>query len=218
MHQRKLLEVIQILLDRINHPKYGTGIPQFTPDWQVAPQIKFDIIWGWDRFPDGHKKANDEDNTAYGHNVEFAWLLIHALEVLGINPIEFEETLKKSFNHAVDNGIDEKYGGVYVEGPHSGGVYDKEKEFWQQAEVLIGMLDACLLFGTEKYWPVYENVHRFVFDKMIHHPVGEWWPLLTREGEPIWTHMSHSWKVNYHTVRAMIQSIIRLEKLLKKIC
>ena len=58
------------------------------------------------------------------------------------------------------------------------------------------------------------KVHRFVFDKMIHKGVGEWWPLMTREGEPIWTHMSHSWKVNYHTVRAMVECHKRLNKLL----
>jgi mannobiose 2-epimerase len=104
-----------------------------------------------------------------------------------------------------------------VEGPQAGGVYDREKEFWQQAEVMIGMLEAALRFEPEKYWPAYENVHRFVFDKMINHPVGEWWPLLAREGKPVWTHMSHSWKVNYHTVRCMVQSIKRLEKLLKKL-
>ncbi|MHC4704100.1 MAG: AGE family epimerase/isomerase, partial [Planctomycetota bacterium] len=104
--------------------------------------------------------------------------------------------------------------GVYVEGPHAGGVHDMEKEFWQQAEVMIGMLEARLRFGTDRYWDAYENVHRFVFDKMINHSVGEWWPLMTREGEPIWTHMSHSWKVNYHTIRCMVECINRLEKLL----
>ncbi len=125
----------------------------------------------------------------------------------------YEQMLRRQLDHTADNGIDREYGGVYVEGAHGGGVYDREKEFWQQAEVLIGMLDGCLLFDPEKYWPVYENVHRFVFDKMINHRTGEWWPLMTREGKPIWTHMSHSWKVNYHTVRSMIQSIARLDKL-----
>ena len=72
-------------------------------------------------------------------------------------------------------------------------------------------------FDLKKYWPAYENVHRFVFDKMIHHEVGEWWPLLSREGTPIWTHMSHSWKVNYHTVRAMIQCIKLSDRLLDKV-
>ncbi|MGB3586481.1 MAG: AGE family epimerase/isomerase, partial [Tunicatimonas sp.] len=213
IHYRKLEEIIALLLNRILHPKYRTGIPQFFPDWQVAPQIKFDIVWGWDRFTDSGAKAQAEDNTSYGHNVEFAWLLTHALKTMGKSVDQYADVLRASYDHAVKYGIDETYGGVYVEGSPDGQVYDQEKEFWQQAELLIGMLEASLTFGAEKYWPTYENIHRFVFKKMIHHSVGEWWPLLTREGKPVWTHMSHSWKVNYHTVRAMVQSIERLKQL-----
>ncbi len=216
VHRRKLLEDIEILLNRMMHPEYKTGIPQFTADWQVAPQIKFDIIWGWDRYAGDGGKSNPTDNTSYGHNAEFAWLLMHALAVLGESTSKYNALLIRIFDHTILNGIDPEFGGVYVEGPHAGGVYDREKEFWQQAEVLIGTLDACLLTGEEKYWDAYRNVHRFVFDKVIHRGIGEWYPLLTRKGEPVWTHMSHSWKVNYHSVRAMIQSIIRLKKLLSQ--
>lgn len=214
VHRRRLKEIIALLLNRILHPVHKTGIPQFWADWRVAPQIKFDIVWGWDRFSDSGLKSQAEDNTSYGHNVEFAWLLHLALQVLEEPLDAYLPILSAQYDHALSDGIDWEYGGVYVEGSHSGGVYDREKEFWQNAEMLIGLLDACLLFGPERFWPVYENVHRFVFDKMIHHEVGEWWPLLTREGAPIWTHMSHSWKVNYHTVRSMIQSIRRMDQLL----
>lgn len=214
-HRRKLLEVIAILEHKIMHPVYGTGVPQFWANWEVAPQIKFDTVWGWDRFTEDGQKSAAEDNTSYGHNVEFAWLLMHALDILQIPYSQLESQLLKSFNHAVDKGIDWEFGGVFVEGSHSGEVYDREKEFWQQAEVLIGLLDAYRVYGDEKYLNAYESVHRFVFDKMIHHEVGEWWPLMTRQGVPIWTHMSHSWKINYHTVRSMVQSIIRLDKLIK---
>lgn len=216
-HRRRLVEIIELLLVRILHPVFKTGIPQFWSDWRVAPQIKFDIVWGWDRFSESGLKSQAEDNTSYGHNVEFAWLLHLALKVLGEPLDAYIPILKTQYEHTLADGIDREYGGVFVEGSHAGGVYDREKEFWQNAEMLIGLLDACLLFGPEHYWPVYENVHRFVFDKMIHREVGEWWPLLTREGKPIWTHMSHSWKVNYHTVRAMIQSIRRMDDLLAKI-
>ena len=99
---------------------------------------------------------------------------------------------------------------------HAGGVYDREKEFWQNAEMLIALPQACLLLDIKKYWPVYMNVHRFVFDKFINHEVGEWWPLLTRQGEPIWRHMSHNWKINYHTVRSMIETIKRQKILLRR--
>ncbi len=216
IHKRKLLEDIDILLKRMMHPEFKTGIPQFTIDWQVAPQIKFDIVWGWDRYTESGQKENAGDNTCYGHNIEFAWLFIHALEVMGISIEKYKPMLETIIEHTVNNGIDKEFGGVFVEGPHAGGVYDMEKEFWQQAEALIGLLDACLYFDAEKYWPYYQNVHKFVFDKGINHEVGEWWPLLSRQGEPIWTHMSHNWKVNYHSVRAMVQSIQRLEKLLQK--
>ncbi len=214
VHRRKLLEVIDILQHRINHPRYRTGIPQFFKDWTIAPQIKFEIIWGWDRFTGEGKKANVTDNTCYGHNAEFAWLLIHALEILNINKDLYRNDFHTIFEHIVNNGIDTEFGGVYVEGPHSGGVSDREKEFWQQAEVLTALLDAYIMFRDPVYWESYKNVHRFVFDKMINKGVGEWYPLLTREGEPIWTHMGHSWKINYHTVRSMILSIQRLNMIL----
>lgn len=216
VHRRKLLEIIHLLTDKILHPIYKTGIPQFYADWKVAPQIKFDIIWGWDRFTEDGSKGQAEDNTSYGHNVEFAWLLMHALDVLKIPLSEYQDIITKQFEHALKDGIDWEYGGVFVEGSHAGGVYDREKEFWQNAEMLIGLAQACLVLDIEKYWPVYKNVHKFVFEKIINHEVGEWWPLLTRQGEPIWTHMSHNWKINYHTIRAMIQTINRLDKLLEK--
>ncbi len=214
VHRRKLIEVIDILCKKVMHPVYGTGIPQFWADWSVAPQIKFDIVWGWDRFSEDGQKASAEDNTSYGHNAEFAWLLMHALDILKLPYATHYEQIKKSFAHSADNGIDWEYGGVFVEGSHAGEVYDREKEFWQQAEMLIGMLDAYRYLGDEKYIKAYENIHRFVFDKMINHKLGEWWPLMTRQGEPIWRHMSHSWKINYHDVRAMIQSVVRLDRLM----
>ena len=216
VHRRKLIEIIEILLHRIIHPVFKTGIPQFYKDWTVAPQIKFDIIWGWDRFSEEGQKGNATDNTCYGHNAEFAWLLKHALEVLKKDIEGYSELFKIILDHTVENGIDNEFGGAYVEGPHSGGVYDREKEFWQQAEVLTAMLDGVLLFGDDRYWEAYKNVHRFVFDKVVNKGVGEWFPLLTRRGEPVWTHMGHSWKINYHTVRAMIQSIRRMNELLEQ--
>jgi len=217
VHRRKLLEVIDILQKRINHPVYRTGIPQFYKDWTVAPQIKFEIIWGWDRFTGEGKKTNVTDNTCFGHNAEYAWLLIHALGILGIDRNIYEKDFRTIFDHIINNGIDTEYGGVYVEGPHSGGVSDREKEFWQQAEVLTGLLDAYIMFKDPAYLESYKNVHRFVFDRMINKGVGEWYPLMTREGVPIWTHMGHSWKINYHTVRSMVMSIDKLNRIIPEL-
>lgn len=210
LHRRKLLEDIELLMRRFLHPLHATGIPQFTVDWQPAPQIKFDIVWGWDRFKSDGVKPNLSDNTSYGHNVELAWLLAHALDVLGSNVEAYGPQIRTMLAHTLAHGIDWEEGGVYVEGSHEGDATDLEKEFWQQCEVMIGMADAYLRFGDERYIAAYEAVHRFLFGKGINPATGELWPLLTREGEPIWTHTSHSWKVNYHSIRAMIQCRARL--------
>ncbi|UAJ13692.1 AGE family epimerase/isomerase [Aquirufa lenticrescens] len=210
IHRRKLQESIDILIYKIMDPKTGTGIPQFWADWSVAPQIKFDIVWGWDRFQEGGQKASAVDNTSYGHNSEFGWLLLHALNVGKIDATPYLDNIKKAFYHSMENGVDWEHGGVFVEGSHSGGPTDVEKEFWQQAEMLIGMLDAYLLTKDLQFMKAYEQVHRFVFDKMINRNTGEWWPLMTREGEPIWRHMAHNWKINYHNVRSMILSYEKL--------
>ncbi len=217
IHRRKLKEIIEILIKKIIHPEYKTGIPQFNKNWEVAPQIKFDIVWGWDRFEDNdNQKSNALDNTSYGHNVEFFWLLVDSLKLLGENLDEYEDLFKTILTHAVTNGIDSLNGGVYVEGSHDGSkVYDMAKEFWQQAEFLIGMLTAYTLYKDERYLSGYENIHNFVMKYVIKHDVGEWLPLLTREGIPIWEHMSHSWKINYHSIRAAVLSIERLVKIIQ---
>ncbi|MEY4986978.1 MAG: hypothetical protein RL567_757 [Bacteroidota bacterium] len=215
LHRRKLEEVIEILIHKIMHPVTGTGIPQFWADWSVAPQIKFDVVWGWDRFADGGQKASSTDNTSYGHNAEFGWLLMHAIKIGGFDLEKYRPNLEKVFYHALDHGIDWEYGGVYVEGSHTGEASDYEKEFWQQAEMLIGMLDAYQLTQDERFLEAHKQVHRFVFDKMINRNTGEWWPLMTREGEPIWRHMAHNWKINYHNVRSMILSYEKLGEISK---
>jgi len=215
LHARKLREVIRIIVERVLSPG-GTGIPQFSIDWKQVPHIKFDIVWGWDRYDESGQKASPLDNTSYGHNAEMAWLLLDALNTLGDDIVPYDTIIRSALDHAVQYGIDETYGGVYVEGSHTGPATDQAKEFWQQAETLIGMLDGFLRYHDQRYLQAYTNVHRFVMDTMIHHETGEWWPLLSREGEPIWRHMSHSWKVNYHTVRAAVNTVDQLRQVLDR--
>jgi mannobiose 2-epimerase len=44
---------------------------------------------------------------------------------------------------------------------------------------------------------------------------GEWFERLDREGNPIDDALGHAWKISYHTVRAMVQSVKRLRVLEK---
>ena len=211
LHLRKLNEVMGVLFECMLDPDHGTGIAQLALDFTPLPAIMFKTVWGSDRDPED--AARPLNNTSFGHNVEFAWLLLHTADILGEPRESYRVIFEQQVAHALKYGVDREHGGVYVEGPHDGPATPTEKEFWQNAEVLIGFLDACLLLRDSAYWDGYVNVHRFVFDHFVNHGVGEWFALLERDGTVRWDYMGHAWKISYHTVRSMIQSARRLRAL-----
>lgn len=211
-HRRRLEDVIDLILTRMLHPLTGLGFIQFTYDFQPLPRIIFATEWGRDARP--AEGAAPIDQTSPGHNVELAWLLQHALDVLGAPQGTHLEMMKRQYDHCVEFGIDHAYGGVYADTPMTSPAVLTEKQFWQQAEVLIGMLDAYRLFGDEKYWQAFRNVYDFVFGKMVVMEAGgEWYERLDRFGTPIDPILGHAWKINYHSVRSMVQSIERLKQI-----
>jgi len=212
-HRRRLMEVTDLLITRMLRPQSGTGFIQFGLDFEPLPAILFSVEWGRDAEPEDGL-ARHLSCTSYGHNVEFAWLLLHTADVLGIPRDNYSEVVRPIFDHCVEFGIDGEYGGVFVEGPWDAPPTITEKQFWQQAEVLIGMLDAYVLLGDEAYWQAFCNVHDFVFDRFVNLEAGgEWYERLSREGAPVDDALGHAWKISYHTVRSMIQVIKRLRGL-----
>lgn len=208
-----LLATIDLIESRMIERRSGTGGIQFTLDFDPLPAILFDTQWGRDAEP-VEGTARPIDTTSYGHNVEFAWLLLHAFERLDLPLDEALPVVRPMVEHCVRYGIDWEYGGVFVEGPNEGPPSVLEKQFWQQAEVLIGMLDAYRLFGEPVYWKAFTNVFDFVFNRFIVKDAGEWYERLDRVGRPIDDALGHAWKISYHTVRSMIQTIARLDGLM----
>jgi mannose 2-epimerase len=214
-HRRRLLEVIDLILTRMLHPETGLGYIHFTYDFQPLPRIIFATEWGRDARPS--EGAAPIDQTSPGHNVEFAWLLLHAADILGIPRARYAEVLRTQADHCITYGIDPEYGGVYADTFMRRPTTATEKQFWQQAEVLIGMLDAYALFGEEKYWQAFRNVYDFLFQKMVVMEAGgEWYERLDRQGSPIDAVLGHAWKINYHSVRSMVQCILRLRALVQR--
>jgi mannose 2-epimerase len=213
IHARKLREVIEVLWSRMMDPGSGTGIAQFALDFTPLRAIMFRTVWGADRDNEGEPRPLD--NTSYGHNIEFLWLFLHALEVLGESPDPWKDRLETLARHTARFGVDQQFGGVFVEGPRNGPARDLQKEFWQQAESLVGFLDAYILFRDRAYWDAFLKVFDFVWGKMINHEVGEWFALLGRDGTVRWDYLGHAWKNNYHTVRSMVQALARLRTIEK---
>ena len=122
--------------------------------------------------------------------------------------------MKRLLDHALAHGVDWECGGIYRDGIADGEALIKEKEFWQNAEVLVGFLDGFETFGNERYFEAFENIWGFVNTHMINHEVGEFRTLLTREGKPIDPNIGNPWKVAYHTGRSMLECYQRLARIM----
>jgi mannobiose 2-epimerase len=212
VHRRALTDTIELIFSRMVDPKTGTGIAMFTENWQPIANVELDTVWGRDRFDENGKSP---EITSYGHNIELAWLYLHAQDILGITRSGSKNRVIPIFEHTYDRGIDWDFGGLYVEGYRDGDVTEVTKEFWQQAEAMVGFLDAYALTGDKKYLKAFQNIHDFVFTKMINWEQGEWFALLNRQGEVIWDYMGTHWKVCYHTLRGTCQVVKKLEQILK---
>ena len=211
IHKAALLELIELIFKKMIDPDTGTGIAMFTQDWLPIANVELDTVWGRDRFDEDGKST---EITSYGHNIELAWLYLHAQDILGIPREKSLSRVIPIFEHTYKKGVDWEYGGLFVEGHRNGPATEETKEFWQQAEAMVGFLDAYLLTNDSKYLEAFKNIHDFVFSKMINWDQGEWFALLNRQGELIWDYMGTSWKVFYHTVRGTCQVIKKLEQII----
>ena len=212
-HRRRLEEVIHLILTRMLEPVSGTGYMQFSLNWTPLRAIMCAVEWGSDKEPEDGV-ARPLNLTSYGHNAELVWLLLHAADILGVERSRYASVVEKIMDHVVLYGVDPEHGGVAIEGPMDGPSTQTDKQFWQQAEVMVALLDAYRLLGKEQHWDAFVKAHSFVFDRMVNHEAGgEWRALVARDGTPIWGYLGHAWKISYHTVRGTIQVIRRLREL-----
>jgi cellobiose epimerase len=211
LHRRKLLEITALIVRHMIDLINGCGLNQFDWAWNPIPAIAVKRTWNAERY--GRRTSQIQETTSYGHNLELVWLIHRALMIAHANVKAFNDCLIKLVDHALLHGMDWKYGGIYRDGLRTGGTLVREKEFWQQAESLVGLLDAYQVFGSKRCLDAFQKTWRFVCQRMVVQSVGEWRTLLDREGNPLDANIGNPWKVSYHTGRAMCECCTRLEQL-----
>lgn len=212
IHKRKLQEVIDLVLTKMAYLNIGCGFDQLGPEFVRRPAISIPRTWTQDREADS-EIADPVDTTFYGHNIELAWLLNRAGEVMGEPYHRYDYVEKQLLEHSLKYGYDYELGGVYYAGPYDGPATKLEKEWWENCEAMIGFLDAYEHLGDEKYLDVFAKTWEFCNAHMINHEVGEWYQLVDREGKVLAGCIGNAWKGIYHTGRAMLECKKRLEKL-----
>lgn len=211
IHRRKLQEVIDVILQKMVDKSSGCGLNQFKTDFSPIPAINIRRTWNAERAT-GEVIETPTDTTSYGHNVELAWLLNRAGEILGRPRNYYRGVTRRLVDHAIENGLDKELGGVYRDGLHAGPALVTDKEWWQNSEVLVGFLDAFEILGDEKYFDAFMITWEFDKKFFINHAIGEWRQLLKKDGTPVCSDIGNPWKAIYHTGRAMLECKERLER------
>ncbi len=212
VHRRRLQEVIDVILTHMVDMENGCGGNQYDLSFRPIPAIAIRRTWNADR--EGESVEAPTDTTSYGHNVELAWLLVRAGEVLGKPRDAYEGVVRHLADHSLAYGLDREHGGVYRDGPHAGPALVRDKEFWQNAEALVGYLDAYEITGEAKYFEAFHLVWSFVWEHMINHRLGEWMTLLSETGDPLVAAIGNPWKACYHSGRATHEAILRIDMIL----
>jgi cellobiose epimerase len=142
---------------------------------------------------------------SYGHNVEFAWLLIRAQKVLGQPPSwdQFDAHVE----HALKYGYDQQRGGLYSRGMDDQPATDTDKIWWVQAEMLAALTDGLQHKPNPAYSEALDRLVDFILKYQANPTNGIWLDTVAADGTPKNTALAHAWKANYHDVRAMVKFV-----------
>ena len=170
--ERQLRTLIDIFANRIFDPATGHLMLFFDESWQPS-----------------------NTHTSPGHDIEAAWLLREAQDVLEMNQCENEKIRKISSRLAIAarDGI------------------LKEREWWCFAEAVVGYLDQYQDNPDPHYQQLAEEAFAYIQNHLVDCENGEWFWSVLPDGTPDRTHdKAGFWKCPYHNSRMCIEIIERL--------
>ena len=143
------------------------------------------------------------DGLSYGHNVEFAWLMIRAEQVLKRKPSWTH--FNAHIDHALKYGYDHKRGGLYSRGKDDQSATDTDKVWWVQSEMLAALTDGLQNKPNSDWSTAQDSLLYWIVTRQADPKDGIWLDTLTADGKPKSSGKAHNWKANYHDVRAMVK-------------
>jgi len=154
-----------------------------TPDWQRV-------------------SGGRSDGISYGHNVEFAWLMLRAQEVLG-EPLDWGH-FKAHIDHSLRYGFDHQRGGIYNLGMPKTKAHDQNKVWWCQSEMVAALAYAYQGPLTAHVSRPLRQTVEFLESHMIDPKDGIWYSSVSAEGEVLQSGKANVWKGMYHDFRGLM--------------
>jgi len=190
--RQALAQLVEIMLTRVVNPATGHLGLFFANDWTLH-----------------------SDKISYGHDIEAAWLLTEAAGVLGdpVRTARIQLLALKIADVTLAEGVDAD-GGIYNLGDPTG-IIDPVKEWWPQAEAVIGFLNAYKLSREERFLAAALKTWSFIDKHLIDRVHGEWFRGVTRDGRVIDTFEKVGfWKCPYHNGRMGLEAVRRLRAIM----
>lgn len=140
--------------------------------------------------------------VSYGHNVEFAWLMITAQQVLGtdLDWARVESTL----DHTIRWGFDAQHGGIFGGGWPGKAAHDRVKSWWPQAEMIAAL---TFLIASGHASKSYDTELKLMLDwyegPQMDAPTGTPYSKVADDGSKVIdATLSSQWQAAYHDLRA----------------
>jgi mannobiose 2-epimerase len=190
--RQRLEEMLAIVRDKIC-VRPGVMNLYFTNDWRPIP-----------------------DHDSYGHDVETAYLMLEAEDVLGKKHDPRTERIARILvDHALAYGWDENLGGFYGEGTTFGKPEDLRKEWWVEMEGLNSLLLMHEKYGreTDAYFKAFQKQWQFIKNYQVDSEFHGVYQLVGPDGVAAAGGKGSIWKAAYHDGRALLNVSERLRRL-----
>ncbi len=149
--------------------------------------------------------------VSYGHDIEGSWLLCEAAENLGDKSLRdrVHTVAIKMVEAVIAEGLSKKFF-IFNERAENGVVHE-QTDWWQQAESVVGLINAWQLTKKDRYLDLASKMWHVIDQVFVDHKNGEWFYTIKSDGQPDLNQYKVSeWKCPYHNVRTCLEIMRRL--------
>ncbi len=148
---------------------------------------------------------------SYGHDIEGSWLMVEAARLLkDTELIEEVELLSLKVADAAAEGL-QPDGSLLTELDRSTGHKVVVRSWWEQAETIVGYLNAFEISYKKEYLEKVLNGWEYTKKYFIDYKNGGWYSLVNDNGEPAGRDKANYWTCPYHNGRMCMEVIERID-------
>jgi cellobiose epimerase len=146
---------------------------------------------------------------SYGHDIEASWLLVEAVRLLK-DPVLTEKIEKLCVRMviAASEGLQPDGSMIYERNKLTGQI-NLNRDWWTQAETVVGFVNAWQLTGNESYLETALKSWKYIDENFVDHKNGEWFNSISGSGIIGKGDKAGYWKCPYHNSRMCLEIIKR---------